>query len=43
MSALYGGEYSNLRLKKIQGDSEGRVNIFGSDSIGHCGLKKFIL
>jgi hypothetical protein len=34
-SALYGGAFSNLSLKKLQGDSEGKVNIFGSC----CGIE----
>jgi len=39
MSALSEGEFSKLSPKKIK---VGKVSIFGSDIIGHCGIKRFI-
>ena len=42
MSVLYIGEFSKLSSKKIKGDLGGKVSIFVSDIIGHCGIKKFI-
>jgi len=42
MSALYEFEFSKFIPKKIKGDSGGKVSIFGSDIIGHCGIKMFV-
>jgi len=42
ISAFKEDEFSKLSPKKIKGDSGGKVSIFGSDIIGHCGINKFI-
>jgi protein-tyrosine-phosphatase len=42
ISVLCEGEFSKLSPKKINVDSGGKVSIFRSDIIGHCGTKMFI-
>jgi len=34
--------FLNHPAYKMQGDSRGRVNIFGDNIVGHCEKKKFI-